>query len=127
MTKNKHTKSWLHQFLLIITYVCFYLVQFTANFDIATNKTHLIFGEDNQGTASAVHIFTSVDEAGQKPNIRLNKRFEPQDFQLIEHGITCDIISHITVHETVTYISPFYSSPIAGRESLRGPPVVVAM
>lgn len=104
-------------------YVCFFTVQCIYNFDIANQSSFKLgLPEKFEQEHHLKKIFLSKNNIDKK-NIRLNKRFQPESFQITQRFITVVPVFHFGTGFHILTEEPVTKS--LTNIALRGPPAQV--
>lgn len=112
---------------VILLYLCFFIVQFSANYNYATQSNNFSFSK-NHFTKQSSHIATisKADKSeDRKVNIRLNKRFAPSSTLYCEAIFSIKNNTYTLVKkEAINYVAAYLPAAYFQINTLRGPPVV---
>jgi hypothetical protein len=117
-----------HRYLAILLYACFFIVQFSANYNYP-NQSHPLFSTNY--FANNYNHFTAVAKADKskdrKVNIRLNKRFAPASVLYCEAIFSIRNTAYTLIkREATIYVAPYLPALHLHIKVLRGPPLIVA-
>lgn len=113
---------------VVLLYLCFFIVQFSANYNYATQSASFSLTPNHfvRNNNHAFAISKADKSEDRKVNIRLNKRFAPSPILCCEPNFTVASVLYTTITKSaLVYQAPFIPSSHLRIKALRGPPVVV--
>lgn len=117
-----------HRCTVILLYLCFFAVQFSANYNYATQYSRGSSSENYSAKHSNQLQAISKTEKGEgkKLHIRLNKRFAPSSALHCEVFVSVKTNNYTIVKkEAAIYVAPYIPSSHLQVKALRGPPIIV--
>lgn len=114
---------------LVLLYLCFFIVQFSANYNYATQSNNFSFSTNHfTKHGNDVAAISKADKSDdRKVNIRLNKRFAPSSTLYCEAFFSLKTNTYTLVKkQAIIYIAPHLPASHLQIKALRGPPIVVA-
>ena len=124
--QNSNLK-WFTKVSLLLLYTCFFLGQLNFNYDsgslIRQQLAQSVFQKQTIKHVSS-EITKTEKTNDKKPNLHLNKRFQPESFLLGEVVASLEPNEFFLTEISYHYINPIVPNALYSNSYLRGPPAI---
>ncbi len=116
--------NWYTRIGVLLLYACFFFAQMNFNYDCASLMRAQFIESALKTQAKNTDLpVIKINKSGDKKfNLHLNKRFQPESFDLNEIATIQAPVAFILPKTSSLYTNPFTSAYNAAANSLRGPP-----